>query len=80
MKINTRYDEAKQRYEAYSLEEVVKLLEAHDEGDSLMERELFLLQRENLALRQEIQETREAGVKAVEKMRAALTAETGPQS
>jgi hypothetical protein len=72
VKINTRYDEAKQHYKAYSLEEVVKLLEAHDEGDSLMERELFLLQRENLALRQEIQETREAGVKAVEKMRRTL--------
>ena len=72
VKINTCYDEAKQHYKAYSLEEVVKLLEAHDEGDSLMERELYLLQRENLALRQELQDTRETGVKATEKMRRTL--------
>ncbi len=72
MEVNKRYDEAKQRYEAYSLEEVVKLLEANDNGDSLKDRELFLLQRENQILRQEIQDTREASAKAVEKMRSTL--------
>ena len=72
MKVNTRYDEAKQRYEAYSLEEVVKLLEANDQGDSLLERELFLLRRENQVLRQQIQDTQEAGAKAVEEMRSTL--------
>ena len=68
VKVNTRYDEAKQRYEAYSLEEVVKLLEANDQGDSLLERELFLLRHENLALRQQIQDTQEA----MEYMRSTL--------
>ncbi len=72
MEVNKRYDEAKQRYEAYSLEEVVKLLEANDNGDSLKERELFLLQRENQVLRQQIQDTQEAGAKAKEKMRSTL--------
>ena len=72
MDVNKRYDEAKQRYEAYSLEEVVKLLEANDNGDSLKDRELFLLQRENQILRQEIQDTREASAKAMEKMRSTL--------
>ncbi len=72
MEVNKRYDEAKQRYEAYSLEEVVKLLEANDNGDSLKERELFLLQRENQILRQEILDAREAGAKAMEKMRVSL--------
>lgn len=72
MEVNKRYDEAKQRYEAYSLEEVVKLLEANDNDDSLKERELFLLQRENQILRQEILDTREAGAKAMEKMRVSL--------
>ena len=70
--INTRYDEAKVRYEAYSLEEVVKLLEANDKGDSLTERKLYLLQRENQVLRQEILDTREADAKAMEKMRVTL--------
>jgi hypothetical protein len=68
VKVNTRYDEAKQRYEAYSLEEVVKLLEANDQGDSLLERELFLLRHDNLALRQELQDTN----KAMENMRSTL--------
>lgn len=72
MEVNKRYDEAKQRYEAYSLEEVVKLLEANDNGDSLKDRELFLLQRENQVLRQEIQDTREADAKAMKKMRSTL--------
>lgn len=72
VKVNTRYDEAKERYEAYSLEEVVKLLEANDQGDSLLERELFLLRRENQVLRQKIQDTQEAGAKAMEKMRVYL--------
>jgi len=72
IEVNKRYDEAKQRYEAYSLEEVVKLLEANDNGDSLKERELFLLQRENQILRQEILDTREAGAKAMEKIRVTL--------
>jgi len=72
VEVNTRYDEAKERYESYSLEEVVKLLEASDEGDSLTERELYLLQRENLVLRQELQDAREAGAKAEEKMRRTL--------
>lgn len=70
--VNTRYDEAKERYEAYSLEEVVKLLEANDKGDSLLERELFLLRRENQVLRQQIQDTQEAGAKAVEEIRSTL--------
>lgn len=70
--VNTRYDEAKERYEAYSLEEVVELLEANDKGDSLLERELFLLRRENQVLRQQIQYTQDAGVKAKEKMRSTL--------
>ena len=70
--INTRYDEAKVRYEAYSLEEVVKLLEANDKGDSLTERKLYLLQRENQVLRQEILDTREVDAKAMEKMRVTL--------
>ena len=70
--INTRYDEAKERYEAYSLEEVVKLLEANDQGDSLLEREVFLLQHENQALRQEIQDTRESSAKALERVRSTL--------
>ena len=52
---NTRYDEAKQRFEAYSLEEVVELLKESDEGDSLTERELYLLQRENTQLRNKLQ-------------------------
>lgn len=51
--INTRYDKAKERYEAYSLEEVVKQLEAYDQGESLTERKVFLLERENVVLRQE---------------------------
>ena len=68
VKVNTRYDEAKQRYEAYSLEEVVKLLEANDQGDSLLERELFLLRHDNLALRQQIQDTQET----MEYMRSTL--------
>ena len=72
MEVNTRYDEAKERYEAYSLEEVVKLLEADNQGDSLLERELFLLRRENHVLRQQIQDTKEAGEKAVEKVRNTL--------
>ena len=72
VEVNKRYDEAKERYEAYPLEEVVKLLEADDKGDSLKERELFLLQRENQILRQEIQDTREASAKAMEKMRSTL--------
>lgn len=72
VEVNTRYDEAKERYEAYSLEEVVKLLEANDKGDSLLERELFLLRRENQVLRQQIQDTQEADVKAMEKMRSTL--------
>lgn len=72
VEVNTRYDKAKACYEAYSLEEVVKLLEANDKGDTLMERELYLLQRENQVLRQEIQATREAGAKEVEKMRRTL--------
>ena len=70
--VNTRYDEAKERYEAYSLEEVVKLLEANDKGDSLLERDLFLLQRENQVLRHQIEDTKEAGAKAMEKMRGCL--------
>lgn len=70
--VNTRYDEAKERYEAYSLEEVAELLEANDKGDSLLERELFLLRRENQVLRQQIQDTQEAGAKAKEKMRSTL--------
>lgn len=70
--INTRYDEAKVRYEAYSLEEVVKLLEANDKGDSLTERKLYLLQRENQVLRQEILDTREVDAKAMEKIRVTL--------
>lgn len=72
VKVNTRYDEAKERYEAYSLEEVVKLLEDNDQGDSLLERELFLLRRENQVLRQKIQDTQEAGAKAVEEIRSTL--------
>ena len=72
VEINTRYDEAKERCEAYSLEEVVKLLEDNDQGDSLLERELFLLRRENLVLRQKIQDTQEAGAKAVEEIRSTL--------
>lgn len=72
VKVNTRYDEAKERYEAYSLEEVVKLLEANDQGDSLLERELFLLRRENQVLRQQIQDTQEANAKAVEEIRSTL--------
>lgn len=72
VQVNTRYDEAKQRYEAYSLEEVVKLLKANDQSDSLTKRELYLLQRENLVLRQELQDAREAVAKAVEKMRHTL--------
>lgn len=72
VKVNTRYDEAKERYEAYSLEEVVKLLEANDQGDSLLEREVFLLQHENQTLRQEIQDTREASAKALERVRSTL--------
>ena len=72
VEVNTHYDEAKERYEAYSLEEVVKLLEANDKGDSLLERELFLLRRENQVLRQQIQDTKEAGAKAKEEMRSTL--------
>ena len=72
VEVNTHYDEAKERYEAYSLEEVVKLLEANDKGESLLERELFLLRRENQVLRQQIQDTKEAGAKAKEEMRSTL--------
>lgn len=72
VEVNTHYDEAKERYEAYSLEEVVKLLEANDKGDSMLERELFLLRRENQVLRQQIQDTKEAGAKAKEEMRSTL--------
>ena len=72
VKVNTRYDEAKERYEAYSLEEVVKLLETNDQGNSLLERELFLLRRENEVLRQKIQDTQEASAKAVEEIRSTL--------
>ena len=72
VEVNTHYDEAKERYEAYSLEEVVKLLEANDKGDSLLERELFLLRRENQVLRQQIQDTKEVGAKAKEEMRSTL--------
>ena len=70
--VNTRYDEAKERYEACSLEEVVKLLEVNDQGDSLLQRELLLLQHENQVLRQEIQDTHEASAKAVEEIRSTL--------
>ena len=38
IKINRRYDEAKEHCEAYSLEEVVKLLVDDDKGDSLIQR------------------------------------------
>ncbi len=72
VEINTRYDEAKERYEAYSLEEVVKLLETDDKGDSLSERELFLLRRENQVLRQQIQDIKEADAKAMEERRSTL--------
>jgi len=72
MEVNTRYDEAKERYEAYSLEEVVKLLEADDHGDSLTERELYFLRRENQILRQGILDEQEAGAKALEKTRRTL--------
>ena len=44
------------------------LLEANDQGDSLLERELFLLRHENLALRQQIQDTQET----MEYMRSTL--------
>ena len=66
--INTRYDEAKERYEAYSLEEVVKLLEKDDQGDSLTERTVYLLQRENVALRQKIKEMENAKSVMLESM------------
>ena len=46
----------------------MKLLEANDQGDSLLERELFLLRHDNLALRQQIQDTQEA----MEYMRSTL--------
>ncbi len=70
--VNTRYDEAKEHYEAYSLEEVVKLLEANDKGESLTERNLYFCQRENQMLRQKILDTREAGAKETERMRRTL--------
>ena len=64
--VNKRYDEAKERYEAYSLEEVVKLLETNDRGDSLTERMVSLLQRENLVLRQTIVDNEKASTKELE--------------
>ena len=82
VEVNTRYDEAKERYEAYSLEEVVALLEANDQGDSLTERMVYILQRENITLRQEIQEIKKCSaqkledkVGEMEKMRLALLKE-----
>ena len=64
--VNKRYDEAKERYESYSLEEVVKLLETNDRGDSLTERMVYLLQRENYVLRQTILENEKAAAKELE--------------
>lgn len=66
MEVNTRYDEAKERYEAYSLEEVVALLKANDQGDSLTERMVYILQRENITLRQEIQEIKKSSAQKLE--------------
>ena len=78
VEVNTRYDEAKERYEAYSLEDVVALLEANDQGDSLTERMVYILQKENIKLRQEIQEIEKNKAQKVgemEKMRLALLKE-----
>ena len=65
-KVNQRYDEAKEQYAAYTLEEVVKLLEANDKGDSLTERMVYLLQRENFVLRQTILDNEKAVAKELE--------------
>lgn len=72
VEINTRYDAAKERYEAYSLEEVAEQLKANDNGDSLTERMVYLLQRENVILRQELNSTKEANAKSFENMRYSL--------
>lgn len=45
---NTRYDEAKERYEAYTLEKVVKLLEAGGKEVSQPERALRFLQQKKV--------------------------------
>ena len=69
---NTRYDEAKQRFEAYSLEKVVELLKDSDEGDSLTERELYILQRENTQLRNELLKLRDESKRSFHDMRTKL--------
>lgn len=46
--LNTRYDEAKQRYDAYSLYQVVEQLEADEKVVSQPERALDFLDRENV--------------------------------
>lgn len=54
-KINKRYDEAKANCEAHSLEEVVKILEAENDGGHHAERKMLFLQHENARLRNGLQ-------------------------
>ena len=70
--INRRYDNAKDLYEAYSLEKVAELLEIEDNslgGNNIIAQ---ILQKENLMLRNELKNRNGNSINSKEKMRRAL--------
>ena len=56
MEINRRYTEAKHKYQSYSLQQVLNLLESEDKGNIDLARaiETDFLKHENLALTKEV--------------------------